>query len=571
MFNKQENFDRERTATANISKIFNIGQFFTNEIKIGGKYKEKLRWMNRQELDANNYLASFAQYSTNEDGSPIILTGTRFENYLTSGRVNLTAPSLGDFVDPPVKTRNLMGLYRMDPIIDKSTMQLWYELNKNAVFGSSREYVNSAAADLDHYSVTERVTSAYIMNTLDIGQIATMIVGVRVEKELNDYTSRFAPGGLSQVGTIVTAPKIIDTTASYTETIWLPNAQLALRPTDFLSIRFAAYKALARPDFDWRLSKFGIVSAGGAVPSIEIGNPYLKDAKAWNYEVNTQVYNNTIGLFSISVFYKVIDDLFHQTNAVSINWLNSVNEGKYPSKYYVLDSLMTAVGTKWMQDSSFVNLLHPGGNAYNVSIAYNSTSPSYAWGFELEHQMNFGFIPVSWLQNITLSYNISITRSKTNIILSEEVEDSLWAKAVTTGPPAQRHPARWEKGKAVVPVIVTRVSENQPEIYGNAALGYDIAGFSARISVFYQDQYTRSFSDDGTNDVVVDSFTKIDLAFRQQIFSRYSIFLNINNLTNVQDKTSRIYKLWNWDLPREAELYGHYRGLWIKSIGIKDI
>jgi outer membrane receptor protein involved in Fe transport len=183
-------------------------------------------------------------------------------------------------------------------------------------------------------------------------------------------------------------------------------------------------------------------------------------------------------------------------------------------------------------------------------MAYNSTSPSYAWGFELEHQMNLGFLPVAWLQHITLSYNISVTRSQTDIILSKTVPDSAWAERQGS------HPAHWQQQSVQIPVVVTRQSEDQPKLYANAALGYDIAGFSWRISMFYQDRFTKSYSTNGTTDQVVDSFTKFDLALKQQITPIISLILNFNNLTNRKDETSSVNNLRLWDIPLTAELYG---------------
>jgi len=79
-------------------------------------------------------------------------------------------------------------------------------LNKNAVYPASiNDYGPNALALLSDYNVTEQVSSGYVMNTLDIGQSTTLILGVRVEKESNDYgaiNSDRSVGGTGSVSLI---------------------------------------------------------------------------------------------------------------------------------------------------------------------------------------------------------------------------------------------------------------------------------------------------------------------------------------------------------------------------------
>lgn len=527
---QEQNFERQRTASLSVSRRYTLTDLLSGELKFGGKYRERSRWMNRQEYDDNSYLHGF--YSTNVDGSPIDLMGTRFEDYYLnrSGR----APSLSDFVDQPAPSRDLLGLYRMSPLIDVNALTQWYDLNKDGISGASLEYNPNAQAILDEYAIAERVSAGYLMNTFNAGEEVTLIAGVRLESERNDYDAKFSPGGLQTIGTVVSAPSgIVDTTTRYNEAIWLPNAQLILRPADFLTVRLAAYRALARPDYNLRLPQFIM---GTQTPTLlTLGNPNLRDTKAWNFEVNTQLYSNTIGLISVSAFYKKLDDLYHEMSAVDIS------RG--------FDSLLTAMGVTWQNVEPFKSLL-ARSNTYSLTVPYNSDHPSYVWGLEFEHQINFGFLP-GYLKNITLSYNVSITRSETYVILNETKADSAWVKNPRTGDSTHVLGSSYN-----VPIEARRQSENQPTLYGNAALGYDIGGFSARVSVFYQGQYVQQYSANGTNDIRVDSFIKWDLAFRQQISRMFSLFLNINNLTNRQETTSRANTVMNWHLISTAQLYG---------------
>jgi len=528
---QEQNFQRERTALLNLARKYEVSGILSGEFKIGGKYRERTRWMNRLEYDDNSYLRGF--YFTDANGDSINLRGTRFQNYYETRTIG--QPSLSDFIDQPVPSRDLLGLYRMAPLINLDALKQWYALNKNGVSGAALEYNPNANAILSGYNVMERISAGYAMNTFNFGQEATLIAGLRVESESDDYGAKFSPGGLQTIGIVVSAPAgIVDTTAKYNETILLPNAQLIIRPTDFLTLRFAAYRALARPDYNLRLPQF-IVGTGTAASPVTMGNPNLKDSKAWNFEINPQIYSSTLGLISFSAFFKRIDDLYHQMNGVV------VNEGG--------DSLLTAIGVTWQNVQPFKSLLsRPVSYAYTVP--YNSTQPSYVWGFELGHQINFSFLP-GYLSNIYLSYNVSITRSQTYIVMSKRVTDSTWIVN-----PRDSTQGRWSISTHYVATESKRQSENQPTLYGNVSLGYDIGKLSVRLSLFSQRQYVQQYSETGENDIVVNGYSRLDLALRYRISQMFSLFFDVDNLTSVKESTSVSNRIRGWQLINTQQLYG---------------
>jgi TonB-dependent receptor len=408
-------------------------------------------------------------------------------------------------------------------------MKTWYDLTKNAIANGETEYGSSAAAALNEYAVTERVGAGYLMNTLNVGQDATLITGLRVESESDDYMAHYSNGAISTIVIRQSVDTIKTANTTYTEAIWLPNAQLVVRPADYLTFRAAAYRALARPDYNMRLSQFYISGNGGT--TFNLGNPNIRDTRAWNYELNTQVHNNTLGLISLSGFYKVIDNLYHQMTGVNVDQV---------------DSLFQSVGMTWQNQQPFANIIHQR-SLHNLTMPYNSNKTSYAWGLEFEHQITFGFLP-GYLSNFILSYNVSVTRSETYIIGSQTITKA--DTVIVRGKPSVNFTSFH------IPVEFKRESEGQPKLYGNAALGYDIGGFSARLSVFYQDQYVQSYSQDGQTDVIVNTFTKWDLALKQKLTDEISVMLNINNITNKEETTSFKNNVTPWAIPRTADLYG---------------
>jgi TonB-dependent receptor len=530
-YRSQRNLDKERTASLDVSRKYLLSHSLLGEIKIGGKYKIKDRSNTRSEDLSPYYLAGqWKPYELLADGSIVAkdFTGTYFEEWQKLG---ITNTPIDQFFSRST-SRSIYGSYSLNPLIDRNRLRQWYELNKNGIdaTGNKPEVWANPLIKYDDYDVTERVTAGYLMNTLNIGQAMTFIAGVRVEKEENDYLSRYMPNMVS--GFPVPANSLADTTSSAAQTVWLPNFNLALSPLNFMKVRFAAFKALARPDFNMRMERFiaGRPAEVGSQLQVYVGNPNIKTAQAWNYEVNTSFYSNTIGLFSISVYKKDIKDMFHMLNNFNTTAVKDAN-GAYQ------DTLMQRFGIDWSSKM--------GGSPYFVTLPYNSPKPTKVWGLEFEHQINFDFLP-GLLKNIVFSYNASFVRSET-FIWSSKID------SVFSDPPGPKPPS-W----STFTVITEKKQklEGMPEFFGNIALGYDIGKFSGRISLFHQGEHNISYSASGLSDQVTNAFTRIDLALKQGITDYLYLFLNVSNLTNVEDGSSIINRVYNRKLFNQSEKYG---------------
>ena len=138
--------------------------------------------------------------------------------------------------------------------------------------------------------------------------------------------------------------------------------------------------------------------------------------------------------------------------------------------YHMLNQINTS-GNVIFDDLGLETRTLHGNASYQLTVPYNSTDPTKVWGFELEHQINFTFLP-GLLQNIVLSYNASIVRSETQLIGS--TIDTTYT--IIGGIPFPEYKERAINYKQQL--------ENQPEFFGNISLGYDIDGFSGRLSSF---------------------------------------------------------------------------------------
>lgn len=519
-FRYEKNRDKEKTAFLDLRKEYSLSDFATGEIKIGGKYRVKDRFREASTLMAAYWLSQWSEDELLPDGTfrRKNFAGTRFANLLRDGRVI----SLLNFLDAPPVSRNVLDRFALYPLINKDALREWYELNKYGALTAtgSREYRPDGSVFGDYYDVAERVLAGYLMNTLKVGERITLIAGLRVEGENDDYTSRYTPSALSGFPVSGT---VLDTTTNFKETVWLPNVQAMFKVTDFMNLRLAAYRALARPDFNMRLDKF--VAVQQSTSTLTIGNSHLRAAKAWNFEINTSFFSNEIGLISVSAFYKDISDMYHIFNAIPV------------SGNRILDSL----GIQWRHP--FINNTF----SYNLTFPFNSSKPTKVWGLEFEHQTNLSFLP-GFLQNLVLNYNFSIVRSETFQAFYNYGKDSV--RVVFEGDTLWNY-------ISVLNIFDKKTRlEDQPAFFGNVALGYDIDGFSARLSLFHQADYTRSFAGDGNGDRIVKSYSRLDFSVKQKITEKISVLLNLNNLTGTVEPVNSTFITPGWDLPVSSQKYG---------------
>ncbi len=536
-YRNQNNYEKDKTAYLNASREYSFGNSITGEVKIGGKYRIKSRNNNNSERYSPYYLGYWKPYQLMDDGSiqPKDLSNTYFSEFFKRYQQNPlnNTLSFSEFLDDEPASRDMYSdLYRLYPLINREKMHQWYDINKNGVDknGTSFEYYNDPSVRANYYDISESVTSGYLMNILKIGQDITFIAGLRMESENNEYKNKYSKVDFS--GFPVPRDDTRDTSSTYSETIYLPNFHLNIKATNFLNIRLAAYKALARPDFNMRLNTYFAwrPSDSGSDKQLIIGNPILKTAQAWNYEINTSFYGNDIGLISISAFYKEITNMYHMLNGLNTNG----------------NVMIESLGLDW-------KTLHSG--IYALTVPYNSPRPTKVWGFEFEHQINFSFLP-GLLKNIVLSYNASLVRSETYLI-SAKIDTIKYFR-----PPLTVPFYRYEEH----PIQVKQQLENQPEFYGNISLGYDIGGFSGRISLFHQSEYNLSFTPSGRGDLIVDPFTRLDLALKQQVTDYLSVMLNISNLTNVKEGNSINNRVNGYKISNINERYGMTVDLGVKLV-----
>jgi len=234
---------------------------------------------------------------------------------------------------------------------------------QNYVFSHPTQFTVSGGpggANKSMFTLTERVTAAYAMNTYDLSSRARLIAGVRVEQthldtlsfNANTGNEDFANGG------------------NYTDV--LPSASFRFAATPNTTLRFAYSRALSRPDPQDITQAVGVVNDTQNPPTVSLGNPDLHAEHAHNFDILLEQYLSPLGLVSAGYFVKELSDpiIATQTRPTS-----------GPFAGY---------------------LVSQPGNAGSATLQ----------GFEVGYQQHLRFLPSGWA-GLGFSANYSYTTSET--------------------------------------------------------------------------------------------------------------------------------------------------------------
>ena len=93
---------------------------------------------------------------------------------------------------------------------------------------------------------------------------------------------------------------------------WLPSLNLKFGLSDDVILRFAGSKVLTRPDNSYVRNFLNIGLGSSGELTAEAGNPFIKPATAWQFDISAEWYFDTVGSLTLNGFYKDISDFFYQ-------------------------------------------------------------------------------------------------------------------------------------------------------------------------------------------------------------------------------------------------------------------
>src|SRR5580700_11061480 len=227
-------------------------------------------------------------------------------------------------------------------------------------------------SDLSNFDLTERVSAAYAMNTIEFGRFHLQTV-LRIEAtQLNILVFSITQNSTQTAETVVPQPA--------NQWYWdpLPSVQLRYAISPDSDIRAVYARAISRPN-PYDMVPYVTLDNSSNPLSVAVGNPNLKPEHANDYDVLYEHYLKPYGLLQAGFFYKQL------TQPI----------------YYLADP--DYQGTQYPQ---YV------GDIFDY-IANGVDAKLY--GVELAYIQRFGFLPGAW-SGFGLTANYSKTGSSTGTL-----------------------------------------------------------------------------------------------------------------------------------------------------------
>jgi len=472
--------DMNKALQANLKIPVRIGNNVEGYLKIGGKYRE----LDRDYDVTREFTGSFIgndiigneahspYWAINESNGWILM-----ENFIGD---QYTEDFMRYFENP----------YFLGPGSDQVNGSLldYDELKAFREVYYDDYYRVDPTIDLADYKAGEIVSAAYGMYEFNIYDKLLLLGGLRYEHTKNDYESLFGRPRVDEDGEIINVSGLKDTIGSRTHHQFLPQFQLRYKAFTWADIRLAATKSLSRPNF------FSLVPwerVNGYEYSVERGNPDLEQMSAWNYDVIFSFYGR-FGLFTMGGFYKTLENI------------------DYTFTTKIMDKELPTHG-------------------YDLTMPVNASETSTIKGLEFDLQTNFRFLP-SPLDGFLINANYTMIQSET-----------FYPFIKVTNLPVFPYTA------TVTDTLRSGPMPGQVDDVINLAFGYEKGGFSARLSMIFQSaslnvsesaeigSLARSVGKNEDFDSYSAAFTRWDLILKQKFGENFTLFANMNNITNTPE------------------------------------
>jgi len=294
---------------------------------------------------------------------------------------------------------------------------------------------------------------------------------------------------------------------------------LSVKPLDWMKVRLAYTETLTRPDYR-QYAPITYITA--SQDQIVAANSSLRPAHSINRDASISIFDNSIGLFTVSGFTKRISDMIFSTQY-------NLAPGTPPPPG-------SNIPTSWL-----------AANAPIYSYDMNNPYPATVKGVELEWQTHFWYLP-GMLQGVVLNVNYTRIWSDVEIHFynTQRVQ-------IRQAPPVFAYIVRDTLRTSRVP--------DQPAHIANITLGYDYGGFSARLSFLYQTDRVSGIARDPGLDSFTGEYQRWDLTLQQNLQWGLQVFANLANISARPDESFRGYKLIN---PTYIEYYGFTMDLGVR-------
>lgn len=483
--------ENSTTAKFNFEIPFNLGDQLSGYFKTGGK----LKWIDRSNSQSQ-YGRGGLQYGSGQANPVFLYIDDVYPEWGVMTNVNeYQLLNILPFLSDYSRSNFLDGKYPLGLITNEKMMKQFSDALIAAPDSLHLWQPYSVGNFGYDYKGFERYEAAYLMGEFNYGTMLTVIPGIRWEEDYSSYDGQRYRAVESGAGIGGPPAEFVRLTKKRKNNFLLPMVNVIVRPTDWLQVRLAGTQTLARPDF-MRYAPISYISSDSKF--IWAANYSLKPSVSTNLDLGVSIFNNEIGLFSVNTFYKKIDDLVFSSTFLYRPGVT-------------LDPALEIPET-WL--------------ASNPTIFANRNNPDPAKysGFEIEWQTRFWYLP-SVFSGLVLNINYTHIYSEMKLAY-----DSLVTTQVGT-----------RRTYSMTPRYFKTRMPDQPAHIFNITLGYDIEGFSARLSYLYQTNKLSYIAYDGTYPTSrISSYTggygRLDLTLQQKFYQNIQVFANFNNLNNRHDQ-----------------------------------
>jgi len=492
--------DREENETStflNVEIPFQLTRQIDGFVKTGGKFRWMDRYNDEEQVGRNSLIYGSDQGSVNntftciDNARPDMnIAETVLDNQLMPISYFDGGFSRADFLGGNVESAFRDGF-------GAGVNQL-HDF-RQVLFDSCDPERNSIGSLSRDYNGVERYQAAYAMAEINIGNRITFIPGVRWERDYSRYNGfRFKEitGGSS--GNQQLPPvNLEELTAERENEFFLPMVHLIYRPTEWLDVRAAYTETLTRPDY---IHYAPITRINSFNTYYFASNTDLIPSNAQNFDLSVSLYNNRLGFFTVSGFYKEITNLIFQT------------------QYNLRDGIDPLPGMNLREEWISAN---PNGDTF-----VNNEDPAYVRGIEFDWQTHFWYLPRPF-SGLVLNVNYTMIDSEMEVPRFRVQSETVQIRPF----PIVENTLVEESRSARLP--------DQPSDILNASLGYDIGGFSGRVSFLYQTSTTTFIGSRSSLDNFTGDLARWDISLKQRINQNFELFANMNNITNRADRNFR--------------------------------
>ncbi len=470
--------ENQLSTSLNLEYDVNISKEITAKLKIGGKYRHKSRSHDREVYGSDLFIAS------GQSGSDALIKAfPRISEHVTKGnQIPFYLLRDNDYTSEEF----LKGDYDLNSIADIDFMKEVFQVlsTSDEVFMDGYFNFERSSQTYD-YNGTEDLNAGYMMTELDFGSKIKFIPGFRYEHNKTKYTGN---RGVSSFATIERGYVSQDTTTTRENSFLLPMIHLKVSPTDWFSLRGAFTQTLSRPSYSQINPRQDILVLANI---ISYNNRNLIPEFSTNFDLYLSFHTNKIGLITVGGFTKNIDNMI-------------LNLGRR----ILLDPVAAEVDERYQ-----------GADLYTT---INNVETAKVRGIEAEWQTNFWYLS-GFLRGMVLNVNYTHIFSEAKYPFTEVID-------VAEGPFDPPDLINIDS------FYVSRLID-QPSDIVNIQIGYDVKGFSARVSMLFQSDTFKSANFWPELSPSIGNYLRWDFTAKQKLpFYNAQLFLNINNITSALDR-----------------------------------